>query len=861
MSTGHSNPAPYSFRRFSPYGGSAKNPKTVTNPNDNDVSKSGEKDIGKIAQEEITVHDTETKLIYDPVYNNTGGSQILVDKQDKMPLKKLDEDDLIKTAPARKYTPAKSPENSILGRIQNKNFAKKDPVLNNKNFFSNKYQSKSPILTRASNVEISEAKKVVFGIKKSLSPTQTVFSTKQVTSKKGVDLKFSKPNKDLKQFESEVVKLSSRDNNITEGPSNQLQGLVFKNQLLEKINSDLAENGDQSKGNPSDSNDKKNGPKPISFARFISNAADQSKLSNFNSNFKPLNVVPKMPINKKGEFSSKWQSIQAPKTENRISLGMKVNARNNDSTLKNTGDVKTDDLENNFKPSLIPTEESKAIESLAQNSGVREMMSNSPTRNMIFKSLAMRERSPLREDNASIKIRKKTLKIDRVNVDKKISKLIEKMVDDKTESDLADSSNTKDDQMVSEIKAETQEEELKHDERASDNTLEQKLDEKKTDSALSGSIPTTDSQAKPIQIRKPSKPRTLENRKDITEILASLKMAKEDAYQNQSKVGTEKDVKTHSSTSRSNSNSIASGARTGQHVDITESFEIIKQIEIKTDHFPPVLNSFMKFEAAPHIYAIGYNSHQGYVRDYNEDRIAVVFSDKLMNNNKIANYLSEPPISFGLYSIFDGHNGFECSEFLKNNLHNVLLDQAFSSRKEFHQKIKQIYDNFEVMYKLYSIKYKKSFAGSCSITVMQYNDHLTIINVGDSRVIMSLNGGLEVSELSKDHKPEFEGEFNRVISAGGFVYRSLWSWVSKKGYEETAMKHEEIEKYEFNTRNKPYLEIGPWRVNSGGLSVSRTFGDFESKYRELGGVPGSIICEPEIFEFSTTNADFMIIGC
>jgi len=402
---------------------------------------------------------------------------------------------------------------------------------------------------------------------------------------------------------------------------------------------------------------------------------------------------------------------------------------------------------------------------------------------------------------------------------------------------------------------------LKSDSTTFDKKSDPKQEEKKIDSPTSDNTPEADVQKKQSQIRKASKSRALENRKDVAEILASLKAAKEEAIANQSKVNNEKDIKTHGSNFRSNSNSLTSGKRTGLNTDPAESFEIIKLIEAKTDHYPPVLNSFMKFEAAPHIYAIGYNSHQGYIRDYNEDRIAVVFSDKLMNNNKISNYLPEPPASFGLYSIFDGHNGFECSEFLKNNLHNVLLDQAFASRKEFHQKIKQIYDNFEVMYKLYSIKYKKSFAGSCSITVMQYNDQLTIINVGDSRAILSLNNGLELSELSKDHKPEFEGEFNRVITAGGFVYRSLWSWVSKKGYEETAMKHEEIERYELNTRNKPYLEIGPWRVNSGGLSVSRTFGDFESKYRELGGVPGSIICEPEVFEFSSKNADFMVIGC
>ena len=99
------------------------------------------------------------------------------------------------------------------------------------------------------------------------------------------------------------------------------------------------------------------------------------------------------------------------------------------------------------------------------------------------------------------------------------------------------------------------------------------------------------------------------------------------------------------------------------------------------------------------------------------------------------------------------------------------------------------------------------------------------------------------------------------MNSGGYVYRSLWSWISKKGYDETTSKFEELGKFELAVKGKISLEIGPWRANAGGLSVSRTFGDFEAKFKELGGTPGVIICEPEIFDFVLGEADFIVLGC
>jgi protein phosphatase 2C family protein 2/3 len=66
----------------------------------------------------------------------------------------------------------------------------------------------------------------------------------------------------------------------------------------------------------------------------------------------------------------------------------------------------------------------------------------------------------------------------------------------------------------------------------------------------------------------------------------------------------------------------------------------------------------------------------------------------------------------------------------------------------------------------------------------------------------------------------------------------------------------------FSTSNDQHYVLGPVRVNPGRLSVSRTFGDIEAKFRKFGGVPGIIIAEPDIKKFPISeDKDFILMGC
>ena len=54
---------------------------------------------------------------------------------------------------------------------------------------------------------------------------------------------------------------------------------------------------------------------------------------------------------------------------------------------------------------------------------------------------------------------------------------------------------------------------------------------------------------------------------------------------------------------------------------------------------------------------------------------------------------------------------------------------------------------------------------------------------------------------------------------------------------------------------------GPFRVNPGRLSVSRSFGDIHAKVPEYGGMPNWIIAVPEITQFKIRKDwDFVILA-
>jgi protein phosphatase 2C family protein 2/3 len=93
-------------------------------------------------------------------------------------------------------------------------------------------------------------------------------------------------------------------------------------------------------------------------------------------------------------------------------------------------------------------------------------------------------------------------------------------------------------------------------------------------------------------------------------------------------------------------------------------------------------------------------------------------------------------------------------------------------------------------------------SGSCAIVVIIIDDYCYVANLGDSRGLISENGGENIFLLSKDHKPNDQEEKKRIYSAGGYIYQGI----NPNSNGNLA-----------NMNNK--FNDSPWRIIPGKLSV------------------------------------------
>ena len=154
-------------------------------------------------------------------------------------------------------------------------------------------------------------------------------------------------------------------------------------------------------------------------------------------------------------------------------------------------------------------------------------------------------------------------------------------------------------------------------------------------------------------------------------------------------------------------------------------------------------------------------------------------------------------------------------------------------------------------------------SGSCAIVILIVGETCYSVNVGDSRSIISINGGQIVMPLSRDHKPSDIQEYQRIIKAGGQVYQTTTAQ-SIEADPKRASSQKKDNKAPGSTAipsKDPEYIIGPIRVLPGRLSVSRTFGDPEAKLAYRGGNINVVKAEPEIRQFQIKkNHDFIMLA-
>ena len=227
------------------------------------------------------------------------------------------------------------------------------------------------------------------------------------------------------------------------------------------------------------------------------------------------------------------------------------------------------------------------------------------------------------------------------------------------------------------------------------------------------------------------------------------------------------------------------------------------------------------------IKAYAYNTSEGNIREYNEDTITVT---KINLNQKDKNDY------FYFFAVYDGHGGNGCSLYLKNNLHKNITEFSTKGIKTAIE----ITENTFLSSKAIDYNYDLlDTSGSCGVILLIKKNKCIIANIGDSRLVMFKNKRVVFS--TSDHKPNTYIEKHRIESQGGSVYQTTAA----------------IPIYQ----NGKLIEI-PWRVCPGGLSVSRTFGDIESKDERFGGKKGVVVALPDISEFELNGEyNFIVIGC
>lgn len=219
-----------------------------------------------------------------------------------------------------------------------------------------------------------------------------------------------------------------------------------------------------------------------------------------------------------------------------------------------------------------------------------------------------------------------------------------------------------------------------------------------------------------------------------------------------------------------------------------------------------------------HAYAV--NTNKG-GRNYNEDRVSIILN---INKNDIKS---------SFFAVYDGHGGSACSDFLRDHLHQLIIDSPFfpeDPRKAIIQGIAAAETEFLAVVKY---KFKETNvldrSGSCANVMLVVDDEVYVANVGDSRSILSIRKGKQAFSMSKDHRPHDRDEQKRIEESGGVVYRTEVHEVGPEGADETKAR---------------VLNVGPLRAFPGRLSVTRTIGDIEAKLEEFGGLRNCISCQP-----------------
>jgi integrin-linked kinase-associated serine/threonine phosphatase 2C len=222
----------------------------------------------------------------------------------------------------------------------------------------------------------------------------------------------------------------------------------------------------------------------------------------------------------------------------------------------------------------------------------------------------------------------------------------------------------------------------------------------------------------------------------------------------------------------------------------------------------------------------GVSSEQGTRKTMEDQHKAMLSTDLFTPRDRTA-----PRMAMGIpfFGVYDGHGGQQCAEFLRENLHTLILSHPHA-RQDPQRAIK---DGVEEAEKLFMEKCKteRIDSGSTVAVALVVDELLVTGNVGDSEIVLCRNGTAKVLTV-KHTLSANESEVDRVKACGGRIF------------------HSRVGHPKFN----------PMLVS---LAVSRAVGDAGFKLEEYtDGKASGLIAEAEtsVTELEPDD-EFIIIGC
>ena len=218
-------------------------------------------------------------------------------------------------------------------------------------------------------------------------------------------------------------------------------------------------------------------------------------------------------------------------------------------------------------------------------------------------------------------------------------------------------------------------------------------------------------------------------------------------------------------------------------------------------------------ESFGNIIGFGVNSYNGKVKNFNEDRIRVVAHHIAPSKN-----IPGKEFNISYFSIFDGHSGKTCSEFLKKNFFEYLINSSFFPDTPL-KAIKESFNKSESIFQKKAYDPSKNLlldkSGSCALIMLIIDNILYSINLGDSRALYSYDTGNCLLQITRDHKPNDDFEKKRIESVGGKIY---YANTIKRNGKEIELKEEHFGKgFTF-----------PYRISPGKIAVIKYINIFNN---------------------------------